>query len=116
MCSCFAGSVPLSSISARTSVRSAVSQGRIEEAVKEINTILPTLLEQNPSLLLQLQQQQLVELIRADKIEEALTFARTHLRAGSAHQVCTSCSMLLHLICSVPYFTFHCDLFVLVRL
>lgn len=80
------GSVPLSSITGRTSVRSALSAGRIDDGLREINTILPTLLEHNPSLLLQLQQQQLVELIRADKIDEALTFARTHLRAGCADQ------------------------------
>lgn len=80
------GSVPLASITGRTSVRSAVSAGRIDDGLREINVMLPTLLENNPALLLQLQQQQLVELIRADKIDQALTFARTHLRSGCASE------------------------------
>jgi len=76
--------VPLSSIAARTNVRMSLSQGRIDEARTQIDSLLPELLESRPALLLQLQQQQLVELIRADRIDEALAFARSHLRASSA--------------------------------
>jgi len=80
------GSVPLSSIAARTGVRAAISQGRVDDAIKDVETMLPTLMEKNAALRLQMQQQQLVELIRAERIEEALAYARTHLRAGSAHE------------------------------
>lgn len=80
------GSVPLSSIAARTGVRAAISQGRVDDAIRDVETMLPTLMEKNAALRLQMQQQQLVELIRAERIEEALAYARTHLRAGSAHE------------------------------
>jgi hypothetical protein len=78
--------VPLESIAARTAVRTALSQGRVEEAMRDIDALVPTLLQKDPALALQLKQQQLVELIRAERIEDALTYARTHLRAGSAHE------------------------------
>jgi hypothetical protein len=80
-------SVPLSSIAARTAVRSSLSSGAISTALQQIEALAPNLLQTHPQLYLALQQQHLVELIRANDIEGALTFARTHLRDGCANEV-----------------------------
>lgn len=79
-----AAPVPLSSITARTNIRSSLSRGAISQALSQLDSLVPDLLSRNPSLLLSLHQQALVELIRAGAVDEALVYARTHLRAACA--------------------------------
>lgn len=72
-------SVELSSLDDRILIREAVQNGRIQEATHLVNQLHPELLDNDRYLFFHLQQLQLIELIRAGKIEEALTFAQTKL-------------------------------------
>ncbi|XP_067641782.1 glucose-induced degradation protein 8 homolog [Eurosta solidaginis] len=71
--------VELSSLDDRILIREAVQSGRIQEATHLVNQLHPELLDNNRYLFFHLQQLQLIELIRAGKIEEALTFAQNKL-------------------------------------
>eukprot|EP00002_Diphylleia_rotans_P036016 TRINITY_DN789_c0_g2_i1.p1 TRINITY_DN789_c0_g2~~TRINITY_DN789_c0_g2_i1.p1 ORF type:complete len:227 (-),score=73.36 TRINITY_DN789_c0_g2_i1:296-976(-) len=71
--------VDLESITDRMAVRACVQSGNIEEAVAKVNDMDPDILETNDALYFHLQQQRLIELIRAGKIEEALDFAQEEL-------------------------------------
>ncbi|XP_055390136.1 glucose-induced degradation protein 8-B homolog [Condylostylus longicornis] len=72
-------SVELSSLDDRILIRSAVQSGRVQEATHLVNQLHPELLDNDRYLFFHLQQLQLIELIRAGKVEEALTFAQTKL-------------------------------------
>uniref|UniRef100_A0A0K8TTV3 Putative lish motif-containing protein n=1 Tax=Tabanus bromius TaxID=304241 RepID=A0A0K8TTV3_TABBR len=72
-------SVELSSLDDRILIREAVQNGRIQEATHLVNQLHPELLDNDRYLFFHLQQLQLIELIRAGKIDEALTFAQTKL-------------------------------------
>jgi len=61
------------------SIRNAVQQGHIQEAIERVNDLNPEILDTNPKLYFRLQQQKLIELIRNGKIDEALLFAQDEL-------------------------------------
>ncbi|RKP27558.1 CTLH/CRA C-terminal to lish motif domain-containing protein [Syncephalis pseudoplumigaleata] len=71
--------VELDSIQARMEIRQAIQQGHIEEAIERINEQDPELLDAQADLYFKLQQQRLIEYLRQDKIQEALTFAQEEL-------------------------------------
>ncbi|XP_053696592.1 glucose-induced degradation protein 8-B homolog [Sabethes cyaneus] len=79
-------SVDLSSLDNRILIREAVQNGRIQEATHLVNQLHPELLDNDRYLYFHLQQLHLIELIRAGKIEEALTFAQTQIsEAGESN-------------------------------
>ncbi|CAH1117831.1 unnamed protein product [Phaedon cochleariae] len=72
-------SVDLHSLDDRISIRDAIMTGRIQEATALINQLHPELLDNDRHLYFHLQQLHLIELIRNNRIEEALAFAQSHL-------------------------------------
>ncbi len=63
----------------RMKVRSLIITGKIDNAIDEINDINSEILENNPSIHFSLQKQKLIEIIKQNKIEEALLFAQNKL-------------------------------------
>jgi len=63
----------------RYEIRTSIVNGDIQKAIEQINEYVPTLLRDRPKVHFQLLRQQLVELIREKKVEEALQFAQQHL-------------------------------------
>lgn len=79
-------SVDLNSLDNRILIREAVQNGFIQEATHLVNQLHPELLDNDRYLYFHLQQLHLIELIRAGKIEEALTFAQTQIsEAGESN-------------------------------
>ncbi|WVQ85729.1 hypothetical protein IAT38_007896 [Cryptococcus sp. DSM 104549] len=68
----------------RMEIREAVISGRVEEAVRRVNELDPEILDTNPPLLFHLHLLRLVELIRAEEIDKALSFATTELAPRGA--------------------------------
>jgi len=60
-------------------IRALIISGKIDEAINAINDINSEILEFNPSIHFELQKQKLIEIIKRNKIEEALSFAQDHL-------------------------------------
>jgi len=60
-------------------VRDWIMSGKIDEAINEINDINSEILENNASIHFELQKQKLIEIIKKNKIEEALYFAQNRL-------------------------------------
>lgn len=78
--------VDLNSLDNRILIREAVQNGFIQEATHLVNKLHPELLDNDRYLYFHLQQLHLIELIRAGKIEEALTFAQTQIsEAGESN-------------------------------
>lgn len=78
--------VDLSSLDNRILIREAVQDGRIQEATHLVNQLHPELLDNDRYLYFHLQQLHLIELIRAGKIEDALSFAQTQIsEAGESN-------------------------------
>ncbi|KAJ1729800.1 hypothetical protein LPJ72_004783 [Coemansia sp. Benny D160-2] len=71
--------VDLGSIEERMQIRFAIQNGDIKAAIERVNDLNPDLLDTDPRLYFHLQQQQLIELIRQGKAEEALEFAQEEL-------------------------------------
>eukprot|EP01095_Lingulamoeba_sp_RSL-Kostka_P005157 TRINITY_DN164_c0_g2_i3.p1 TRINITY_DN164_c0_g2~~TRINITY_DN164_c0_g2_i3.p1 ORF type:complete len:222 (-),score=67.26 TRINITY_DN164_c0_g2_i3:463-1128(-) len=69
----------LDDISERMKIRNAIQQGNIEEGIEYINDLDPEILDTNPDLIFSLKQQQLIEMIRNNKIDEALIFAQEEI-------------------------------------
>ena len=63
-------------IGAREQLRNFVRRGEIQAALDKVD---PALLAARPELRFRLKQQQLIELIRADRVDEALQFAQQEL-------------------------------------
>ena len=63
----------------RIKIRDAIQAGKITEATAMVHQMYPELLDDDRYLFFHLQQQQLIELIRESKIEEALRFASEQL-------------------------------------
>ncbi|XP_023015704.2 GID complex subunit 8 homolog protein Houki [Leptinotarsa decemlineata] len=72
-------SVDLRSLDDRTRIRDAIMTGKIQEATALINQLHPEMLDNDRHLYFHLQQLHLIELIRNNRIEEALAFAQSHL-------------------------------------
>eukprot|EP01134_Creolimax_fragrantissima_P003910 CFRG3910T1 len=69
----------LSSIADRMKIRNAVQSGDINTAKGLVNDLNPEILDTNTFLYFHLQQQHLIELIRKNRIDDALEFAREEL-------------------------------------
>ncbi|CAE6525100.1 unnamed protein product [Rhizoctonia solani] len=69
----------LNRIDKRIVIRDAVQRGEIQEAIQHVNDFNPEILDANPSLYFHLQQQRLIEYIRAGRTTEALQFAQSEL-------------------------------------
>lgn len=83
----------MDSISDRVTIRSSIQKGDVQTAIEKVNDLNPEvswstskqythlfkILDKNPKLYFQLKQQQLIELIREGKIDEALQFAQEEL-------------------------------------
>lgn len=67
------------SLNERIKIRDAVENGNIEKAIGHINSLHPELIDTNRPLAFHLRQQQLIELIRERRLEDALLFAQNHL-------------------------------------
>jgi len=63
----------------RMKVRSLIVCGKIDEAINEINDINSEILENNPYIHFSLQKQKLIEIIKSNRVEEALSFAQNKL-------------------------------------
>lgn len=62
-------------IDARIEVRKMIEKGLIEEAIRKVNAINSEILDSNPELYFEMKRQQLVELIKEGKLEQAIVFA-----------------------------------------
>ncbi|KAM0749774.1 hypothetical protein T439DRAFT_326658 [Meredithblackwellia eburnea MCA 4105] len=71
--------IDLASIESRMEIKRAVQRGDVEEATEMVNELDPEILDTNPVLHFHLLQLQLIELIRQNRISEALVFAQTEL-------------------------------------
>jgi hypothetical protein len=60
-------------------IRKMIIKGDIDESINEINDINSEILEGNPSIYFELQKQKLIEIIKKNDIENALTFAQNKL-------------------------------------
>jgi hypothetical protein len=65
-----------------------IMSGKIDEAINEINDINSEILENNPSIHFELQKQKLIEIIKKNRIEEALYFAQNKLFPITHNNVC----------------------------
>ncbi|EEB97584.1 hypothetical protein MPER_03066, partial [Moniliophthora perniciosa FA553] len=71
--------VDVDSIESRMRIREALQRGDVESAIDRVNELNPEILDTNPSLYFHLQQQRVIELIRSNRISEALEFAQNEL-------------------------------------
>eukprot|EP00096_Caligus_rogercresseyi_P014938 TRINITY_DN7395_c0_g1_i1.p2 TRINITY_DN7395_c0_g1~~TRINITY_DN7395_c0_g1_i1.p2 ORF type:complete len:208 (-),score=102.80 TRINITY_DN7395_c0_g1_i1:1213-1836(-) len=71
--------VNLNDMDERIKIRDAVIGGKISEATGLVHRLHPELLDDDRYLFFHLQQQQLIELIRDNRVEEALKFASEQL-------------------------------------
>merc|ERR1712077_132692 len=69
----------LSAMDNRIKIKDCIQAGRISEATVLVHQLHPELLDDDRYLFFHLQQQQLIELIRESKVEEALKFASEQL-------------------------------------
>ncbi len=69
-------------------VRSAINEGRVLAAMELVNDMNPETLDTHPRLYFHLYLQHLIELIRQDKVEEALTFAQVKRGVRERECVC----------------------------
>merc|ERR1739844_471158 len=71
--------VELSGMDSRIKIRDAIQAGKVTEATSMVHQLYPELLDDDRYLFFHLQQQQLIELIRESKVEDALKFASEQL-------------------------------------
>ncbi|WVR05543.1 hypothetical protein IAU60_002562 [Kwoniella sp. DSM 27419] len=71
-------------VNERMGIRSAVEDGRVEEAVRRVNELDPEILDTNAPLLFHLYLLRLIELIRSEDIDAALAFATNELAPRGA--------------------------------
>eukprot|EP00042_Codosiga_hollandica_P024370 m.102201 g.102201 ORF g.102201 m.102201 type:complete len:241 (+) comp51531_c0_seq7:104-826(+) len=67
------------SLGTGSQVRAAILEGDINGAIDALNDVNPELLDSDSSLYFSLQRQQMIELIKQNRITEALEFAQTEL-------------------------------------
>ena len=56
-----------------------IERGQIESAIKKLNEINQEILDSDRELYFEMKRQQLVELIKQNKLEEAIVFAQNNL-------------------------------------
>lgn len=71
--------IPLQSVGRRSEVRIALMRDDVEEAIRILNELDTEILKSNPDVHFRLKQQQLLQVIRDGKVDEAITFAREKL-------------------------------------
>lgn len=71
--------IDLACMDARMNIRTAINHGNIQDAIRQVNDLNPEILDTNPRLYFHLLQQQLIELIRQGRTQEALAFAQEEL-------------------------------------
>eukprot|EP01137_Pigoraptor_chileana_P005688 Opistho-2@49086 len=71
--------IDLNSIEDRMRIRASVQKGNIEHAIELVNDLNPEILDTNPRLYFHLQQQRLIELIRQNRMQDALEFAQEEM-------------------------------------
>lgn len=69
----------LSLLDKRMQIRTFIVNGQIDEAINQINNINSEILEKNPSIHFELEKQKLIEIIKSNKVEEAIAFAQNTL-------------------------------------
>ena len=79
---------PSASIDERMAIRKAILSGDIAAAIEQCNSLYPDLFDQprHAALFFLIQQQRLIELIRAGQIEPAIAFARQELAPRAQQQ------------------------------
>lgn len=92
-------SIDLETIADRRSIRMAMERGDVAQAVAHATRLSPELLSGNPELSFRVHQQQLIELIRDKKIDEAIAYAQRELapRAEASEELMyeLECTMVL---------------------
>ncbi len=73
--------VNMSSMDDQIKIREAIEGGRIQDAVEMVNNVDPEILDTNQTLYFHLQQQQLLELIKAGDMSRMLEYACSELSA-----------------------------------
>eukprot|EP01094_Clydonella_sp_ATCC50884_P022941 TRINITY_DN5383_c0_g1_i1.p1 TRINITY_DN5383_c0_g1~~TRINITY_DN5383_c0_g1_i1.p1 ORF type:complete len:247 (+),score=76.86 TRINITY_DN5383_c0_g1_i1:34-774(+) len=63
----------------RDSIRAGMQEGRVSESISLVNDLDTAVFDEEPDLLFAARQQELLELIRAGRLDEALSFAQLHL-------------------------------------
>lgn len=71
--------IQLGAIEERMAIRNLIQAGEVESAIDRINRLDPDILECQPDLLFRLRLQQLIELIKEGRVQEALDFSREEL-------------------------------------
>ncbi|CAI5975840.1 unnamed protein product [Closterium sp. NIES-64] len=69
----------LGAVAERMAVKQAVQRGDVEDAIDRVNDLNPEILDTGAGVFFRLQQQRLIELIRAGRVDEALDFAQEEL-------------------------------------
>ena len=69
----------LETISDRRAIRTAIEGGEVAQAIEHADRVSPELLSGSPELCFRVLQQQLIELVRGAKVEEAIGFAQKEL-------------------------------------
>lgn len=69
----------IKTIQIRQDIRGELLQGRFSKALDDIRTFNNSILQKNPHLEFQLKKQQVIELIREKKIQEALVYLQGHV-------------------------------------
>jgi len=72
-------SMDLTFMQERLEIRSLIHEGQIEKAIQKVNDLDSKILENNPDLLFTLRLQKLIELIKQNKVVEAIEFAQKDL-------------------------------------
>jgi hypothetical protein len=63
----------------RTRIRTLILSGKINETINEINKINKEILRTNPEIFFDLQKQNLIKIIKENKVDEALDFAQNEI-------------------------------------
>lgn len=71
--------INLDTITDRVQVRNSIQNGDVEKAIEQVNDLNPEILDNDPKLYFRLQQQQLIEMIRTGRLDDALSFATEEL-------------------------------------
>ncbi|KAE9413427.1 hypothetical protein Angca_004584, partial [Angiostrongylus cantonensis] len=69
----------IKNLDARMNIRCAIIEGRLEDALRLVKELCPTLLDENREVRFHLMQQNLIEMIRRGEMEKSLEYAQENL-------------------------------------
>ncbi|VDL75848.1 unnamed protein product [Nippostrongylus brasiliensis] len=69
----------IKNLDARMNIRCAIIEGRLDDALRLVKELCPTLLEENREVRFHLMQQNLIEMIRRGELEKSLEYAQENL-------------------------------------